>query len=337
MRPAAVRNGEGRHPVAMLLLFVAVVIVSAGALAPVLWAAGKAFAGMVETRGWREVPVVGWFGGKLAESDFGRYFGRAFLVSALGWLWPFLRWMGVGREGLGLEPNPRRWVDYVGGFVVASGMLLAMGGYFVWRGAYDWRIDPKLSGKIGRVLMSAAVVPVLEEFLFRGVFLGMAMRAARRGVAMVVVSGLFAVLHLIKPPDPLPASLANEPIRWWSGFEMTGIIFRSYGDLGLFVSEFATLLMVGLILAWARGFTKSLALPMGLHAGWVFGVGMFALVSRTSKGLRRGHWEIGEGALRVPLIGENLKLGLAPLVVLGLTAVVVGVLWRARRRGNAGG
>jgi hypothetical protein len=59
---------------------------------------------------------------------------------------------------------------------------------------------------------------------------------------------------------------------------------------------------------------------------------MFALVSRTSKGLRRGHWEIGEGALRVPLIGENLKLGLAPLVVLGLTAVVVGVMWRARRR-----
>ena len=61
MSAAAVRNGEGRHPVVMLLLFVAVVIVSAGALAPVLWSAGKAFAAMVESRGWREVPVVGWF------------------------------------------------------------------------------------------------------------------------------------------------------------------------------------------------------------------------------------------------------------------------------------
>ncbi len=320
-----------RNPVVLIVLFLATVIVTAGALAPVLWYAGKAVAGWVEGRGLGGTPGLGWLAGKLGDSDFGRYFNRAFLFAALGWLWPFLRWMGVTRSALGLEPNRHRWQDYAGGFLVAAGLLLAMGAFFLWRGAYQWRVDPKLLSKLPRILMAAAVVPLIEEFLFRGVFLGMAMRAVRRIVAVVLVSAFFAVLHLVKPPDPLPDSLAAGEVGWSSGYAMMGIIFRSYGDPGRFVSEFSTLLVVGLILAWTRGFTRSLALPMGLHAGWIFGVGMFALVSRTSRGLRSGQWMVGEGGVRIPLIGENLKLGLAPLVVLVLTAGVIALLWRKRR------
>jgi membrane protease YdiL (CAAX protease family) len=330
------RTAARRNPVLLILLFLAAVMVTAGALAPLLWHGGKAVASWVEYRGLGGVPGLGWLAGKLADSDFGRYFNRAFLFAALGWLWPFLRWMGVTRAALGLAPNARRWRDYAGGFLVAAGLLLAMGGVFLWNGAYQWRVDPKLAGKLPRILMAAVVVPLLEEFLFRGVFLGMAMRAVRRVVAIVLVSGLFAVLHLVKPPDPLPEALAGGVVGWTSGFEMMGIIFRSYGDPGRFVSEFATLLVVGLILAWTRGFTRSLALPMGLHAGWIFGVGMFALLSRTSKGLRSGQWMVGEGSVRIPLIGENLKLGLAPLLVLLLTAGVIALLWRKRRAEDRG-
>ena len=324
-----------RHPVVQLLLFLAVVIVTAGLLAPLLWHGGRGLAGMIVSFKQQETPLLGWLGRKMAEADFGRYFNRAFLVAALGWLWPFLKWMRVSRAAIGLERNEQRAADFAGGFMAAAGLLLAMGFFFMWRGAYQWRVDPGFTGKLPRVLMSAAVVPVLEEFLFRGVFLGMALRAARPWAAILAVSGIFAVLHLVKPPDPLPASLASQPINWTSGFEMMSVIFRSYGDPGRFVSEFATLLAVGLILAWTRTFTRSLALPMGLHAGWIFGVGFFALLSRTSKGLRRGEWVMDFGGIKVPLIGENLKLGLAPLLVLSLTAVVIALAWRKRRKGEA--
>jgi hypothetical protein len=71
--------------------------------------------------------------------------------------------------------------------------------------------------------------------------------------------------------------------------------------------------------------TRSLWLPIGLHAGWVFGIGFFAGVARASKTVRDDRL--------LPWIGETLKIGLVPLAVLVLTGCLLA--WLVRPGHNA--
>ncbi len=310
---------------ALMCLYLAAVLALGAALAPLLYKGGHWLAEIIVSFRQQQTPVIGWVGDKLGSSDFGRYFSRAFLISALGLLWPFLKWMGVTSGGLGLQPNATRGRHFLTGFATAAGLLLAMGIVFVLMGAYRWNPKADIAASLTRAVCTCLVVATLEEWLFRGVFLGLALRAAPAWLAILAISFLFSILHLVKPPDPLPPGLFDAP-SWTSGFSMMGIIFRDYGDPALFVSEVSTLMAVGLILAWTRVRTGSLWLPIGLHAGWVFGVVIFGALTRTSKALKAGNWDWHVSGSAIPMIGENLKLGLVPLGVLLLTAVVLGLL-----------
>ena len=46
------------------------------------------------------------------------------------------------------------------------------------------------------------------------------------------------------------------------------------------LAAFATLFLIGCILADARVLTRSLWLPIGLHAGWIFASGTFSWLAR---------------------------------------------------------
>ncbi len=52
----------------------------------------------------------------------------------------------------------------------------------------------------------------------------------------------------------------------------------------------------------------------------------------TTKAMRKGqfNWDVGDTA--IPLIGAQLKIGLLPLAVLGLTSIAVLIWLRMRRR-----
>lgn len=322
-----------RSPLVQLLGYLAAVIILSATLAPMLWHGGQWLVGLVTSFKQQSTPLIGWIGQKLGSSDFGRYFNRSFLISALVLLYPFLKWMGASRATLGLTPNPRRWSDLAGGFIIAAAPLLLMGGLFMLVGAYRYKPADNLSTIITRTISSTLAVPLLEEFIFRGVFLGLALRAARPWTAILWVSLVFAILHLIKPPNPLPVEITNFPVTWSSGWELMRLIFRGYGDPSFFISEVATLVMVGIILAWSRCRTSSLWLPMGLHGGWVFGVGIFGGFAKTTKSLQSGGWDFTIGDVHIPLIGTNLKLGLAPLIVLMLTFLLL-MRWLTRRHDN---
>jgi hypothetical protein len=64
--------------------------------------------------------------------------------------------------------------------------------------------------------------------------------------------------------------------------------------------------MIGWILADVRLRTASLWLPIGLHAGWIFGNGFFNRLVR-----RQG--------LALPWVGKNLLVGIVPLAVCLIT------------------
>ena len=64
----------------------------------------------------------------------------------------------------------------------------------------------------------------------------------------------------------------------------------------LVLAGFTTLLLIGVILAHARLSTRSLWLPIGLHAGWIFASGTFRQIA---------HREI----VTLPWLGKSLLIG----------------------------
>ena len=354
-----------------ILLFLAAVLVLGAVLAPPLYWGGKWLATMIVSFKQTGTPVIGWIGQKLTTHQFDSYYNRAFLVSALGLLWPFLKLMKLSGDPLGLEKNPRRTGDAVWGFVLAAGFLaLLTAGLMAW-GAYVMEAPVKWGGIIPRAILTGIIVALLEEWLFRGVFLGVALRTSRPWAAILVVSALFAILHLVKAPDILlhdeagrksvnavlksgnwaghADALRTRPdagnwmidrdykqfsptnIHWGSGFEMTAAIFRKKAEPKLFFSEFLTLFAIGVILARARCATKSLWLPIGLHAGWIFANTLCLGMTMPADALKAGGFQFHAGGTGIPWIGEELKIGLLPLATLILTWLALE--WRLRRRG----
>ena len=259
-----------------------------------------------------------WLGGAtpslefLQRVTFQRYFNRAMLVAAVALLWPLAKSLHVrSRSDLGLSPNPA-WRRDVGlGFALACGLLFALGAVLLVAGLYDWRQGLKWTD-LPNAAVSAAAVSILEESLFRGALLGVVLRTAGAWPAQNFVAALFAIVHFLKPPEnttPLLASLGS--IHWLSGFELLPKVFWQFSDPWLLLGGFLTLFVVGLTLGLITRATHSLWSAIGLHAGWVFGLKTFSALTAPTR------------AHLLPWVGQNLLIGLGPLVTVALTAAIL--------------
>jgi membrane protease YdiL (CAAX protease family) len=295
------------------------------ALAPWLWWAAGGWGGCWVGGGWARVPVIGSWIGSIQRADFTRVFNRAMLVAALVCLWPAGRLLRLRVGELGLERNARRGRDVLVGFVLGGGLLLMMGWGFVQTGVFGWRKNVDFGGVLQDSLMRAAGAGIVEEVFFRGALLGLVLRVWRPRAAIAFVSAVFAAVHFLQAP---PSLVIREGIEAGTGFWLVGEILRVFGDANFLLAECATLFTAGWILGEARMRTRSLWLPIGLHAGWIFGIGLFAGLTRASRAVRRDEY--------LPWIGETLKSGLVPLGMLALTGVAVWAYVRYGRRPTAG-
>jgi membrane protease YdiL (CAAX protease family) len=355
-----------------ILLFLAVVLLLGALLAPPLYWGGKFLAELIVSFKQTNTPVIGWIGKKLVSNEFGSYFDRAFLLSALGLLWPFLKWMRLSGDRLGLEKNPMRARDTAAGFVVACAFLAVLTALLLWCGAYIMEPGVHWSGIITRAALTCVAAALLEEWLFRGIFLGVALRTSRPWVAIIAVSAFFSILHRVKPPDlfvqetaarenvetylrsadwpnqferlrqnPESADwmyateyrgFAPARIHWTSGLEMTALIFKRGADPTAFVSKFLTIFAIGIILARARCATRSLWLSIGFHAGLIFANTLCLGMTMESPALKQGRFDLILDGTRIPWIGPELQIGLAPLVTLLVMAGAIEWWIRRRRR-----
>ncbi|MEO8439172.1 MAG: CPBP family intramembrane glutamic endopeptidase [Spartobacteria bacterium] len=271
---------------ARLLLYLAAVIVGGALAAPPLFWLGQA----VITHGF--LP-------SLARFDFESYFHRALLVAALVFLWPLLRAVHVRSwSDLGLAKNRRAGADVAAGFVIAAVPLLCCGAVLIVLQIYSLR-SGFLWHKMPTVLFAASFVPILEELLFRGFIFGLLLRSFSRLNALLLTSGLFSIVHFLKAPEQ---TTPNDSVSWFSGFDSIAHSFGQFADPMLLAAGFLTLFAIGCILADGRLLTRSLWLPIGLHAGWIFANGTFS---------KAAHRE----ALALPWVGKNLLVGIAPLIL----------------------
>lgn len=294
------------------MVWVAASLLLAAIISPWLYQAGKWLA---EVAAQRELPgLLEWLASACGRAKFGRFFDRALLVSALLLLPPLFRRIRRLRETRphGTELLKLGWrrasIQLVAGCLLAGGILWALCGFVEWTGAF---VDRPSSLGLGRfaskVLLPAAGASLVEEWLFRGVLLGLWLRFARPLAACLGSSLLFAFLHFIKPP---PGTVIADPSHPLAGIELLGGVFLNYLDPRFFIGDFISLTAVGLILAWARLRTGALWFSIGLHAGWIMAFKAASLLYRDVPGHPLHPWGVG----------DSLRSGMLPLLTLIVTA-----------------
>jgi membrane protease YdiL (CAAX protease family) len=155
------------------------------------------------------------------------------------------------------------------------------------------------------------VVALVEELIFRAALFGILRQTLAWPVALAVSSAVYASVHFLqKPPAPLP-------IDWLSGIRLLPELCRIPPDgLGL-APAFLTLFLAGAILALAYQRTGTLFMSIGLHAGWIFWLTTYRLLTQEAPRASRSIWG-----------SDKLIDGWLPFFML---AVVLAGLWRMGR------
>ena len=278
-RPTAGAQDGAPGPAARSFLFLVVyiggVFLAGALLAPWLYRAVAALSG--------PVPVIE----TLADHSFRRYVHRSILALALLGLWPFARTLGVrGWLDLGLTASigaTRMGAGLATGTgAIAAGTLLvlAAGGRTVTAGLAPATVLAVLT----TAALSAAVVAVIEEVLFRGVLFGALRRAADWRAALAVTSLIYALVHFFgAPPSP-------SPITWSSGLAILPAMLAGFVRIDELVPACFTLFLAGTVLALSVQRTGGLGFAIGLHAGWVLWVRSYGVLTGPAPGVATPVW-----------------------------------------------
>lgn len=181
------------------------------------------------------------------------------------------------------------------------------------------------ASRVGELLLigaaSGLAVGFVEETFFRGLVQGAVVREMRRPLAgIALVSVLYAAMHFLErvriPPDE---------VGWTSGFTLLASTVTGFADPARIGDSFLALVVVGLLLGLVTCWTGSIALAVGLHAGWVW-------VMRTTVGMTT----LNPDAPLAWLV--NAKDGYTGWLVVGaaLAFLAVAVALRARLRALGG-
>src|SRR5207247_563858 len=227
------------------------------------------------------------------------------LIAAAALLWPFLRITNVrSMADLRLARNPCWGRDVFAGILLSAIPLFCCGALLIALNVYSFRHSFAWA-RFGNVLAATVTVPFIEETFFRGIVLGVLLKTGRQYMSILATSAIFSVIHFLKAPER-----TSTTVTWISGLNSIAHSFEQFGDATMLISAFATLFLIGWIMADARVLTRSLWLPIGLHACWIFGNGTFSRVAR-------------QEMLVLPWLRKNLLVGIVPLGVACLTWVLM--------------
>ncbi|MGH8102112.1 MAG: CPBP family glutamic-type intramembrane protease [Chthoniobacterales bacterium] len=244
----------------------------------------------------------------LAKFRFETFFHRALLIAAVVLLWPFLRVSHVhGLRDLDLAPNPRPGRDFIAGLLVAIVPLLCCGAVLLAFRFYSVRHIITVHA-LSKTVLAGIFVPFIEEPLFRGLILGLLLRTGWRKMSILTTSAFFAAAHFFGSAEQAPTV-----VTWTSGFRAIPDSFSRFVDPLSILPAFATLFLIGWILADARVRTRSLWLPIGVHAGWILASGTFNAVARRQIDI-------------FPWLGQNWLVGIVPIGIGALTWLFI-ILW----------
>lgn len=297
-----------------LLIWLCASLVLAALLTPHLYDVGKAFAADALTKDYPAVLESVAKSAQKAKAD--RYFSRCLLISAL-LLLPLLisRVRRIPERGnrtdfaLRKQSWARRGAQLATGWLIGAVALGVVALMLHLTGASEPSGKTlSLSKIITKALVPSLGAGMIEEWVFRGLLLGLWLRACSTRTAWFGNSLMFSFLHFLKPPEGTEIA---DPSAWHAGLEILSSTLGHFTDPAFFFTEFATLTFLGMILADSRIRSHSLCLAIGLHAGLVFALKTFSMTQVLNP----------DSALHPWFIGDDLKSGLLPLAALGICMI----------------
>ncbi|MBU0679067.1 MAG: CPBP family intramembrane metalloprotease [Verrucomicrobia bacterium] len=170
-------------------------------------------------------------------------------------------WASVGLRGGRLEVRRLIW-----GFLTG---VVTLGGLYLWAFITHARILvpglPGIAANTGLFAVSALVVGVMEEILFRGVIFGALRGSFSYWGGAIVASVFFSAIHFCKP---VPA-IGVVHVEWDTAFALLPAIFYE-GWIQDLVPLSLTLFLMGMTLSALYDSFGSLFPVIGLHAGWIW-------------------------------------------------------------------
>ena len=275
-------------------IYMIAVFVGGALLAPLLYWLAQSFAG--------EFP-------KIANSPFHRFINRSLLSVALLGLWPLFRALGAGSlTEVGLVPRKCHWKELGVGFALGFVSLAIVAAIALAGGARVMEpIDGRLWQRLFGAALTATVVAVLEEVLFRGAIFGALRKAFHWVKALIISSMIYALVHFMQSASP------GGTVHWYSGLEILPQMLRGFADFHQLFPGFLTLTVAGLLLGLAYQRTGALYFSIGLHAGWIFWLKSYGILTRAAGSGQDWFWGKGK------LIDGWLALG----VMVGVLVVFV--------------
>lgn len=134
-----------------------------------------------------------------------------------------------------------------------------------------------LAQTAAKALLAGLAVGLIEETFFRGALYAGLRRYARLYGTAVLSALLYAALHFIRPQELAP----DTAVAWTTGFSLLFGAFHQFGTSAIWDS-FAALTAAGTLLALLRAWHGSIALAIGVHAGWV---AMIKIAKKTTDGV----------------------------------------------------
>lgn len=267
-------------------------------------------------------PVADWLLPGRAY-DFGEPFRRlAEILALVGGYWLWKRHRDPAAAERAAELGRASWLFF--GFLVGTTSLTLLLLVEVRTGAL--RVAPAALdlwlGRAGRAMVSAVLLAVFEETIFRGFLLVTLRREVGLAAAIGVSSVVFAACHyFVAHVTVVPGA---EPFVGWR-------VLAAHWNAAADPSHLASLLglaFAGAALAAARLLSGTLACAIGLHVGWVFLFKSARLVVQPSPMVR---WLYGPDG-----VAGRPETWLALLAVIGVLALprlrtTFGVLTESRR------
>jgi membrane protease YdiL (CAAX protease family) len=322
-------RNEARGDVWKVWLYAAASVTLGAWISPLLYNAGKALAEVSSAKSTNG--LLDWLAGICRAADFTRFHGAAILLAAALLFLPWMEWIHAPRgtavargpwrlrlpygarmalRGQPLREQPNGFWHLCAGFLVAAGLLLPMAVAMVPAGFFSLRSPVGgLAPLAVKTLSGGFLLAAVMEVFFRGVAMGIFLRAMRPSAALGMSAAFFALVLSVIPQAGVGVA---DPDAAGTGFELLGRLFEQLADWRALGAKLLPLLALGLVLAYARWRTESLWMPIGLHTGWLFSKGMLGALGVAVPQ--------GAGALLLHGLAPTLALLIAGILAHYLTA-----------------
>jgi membrane protease YdiL (CAAX protease family) len=208
-------------------------------------------------------------------ANFERIVSRTILILAVLLFYPTCRILRINIfTSLGFNKKNIPSIA-IRSWLLGVAMLAPISIFFIFCGFRIWEPAApdlyELITIITSAIISACLIGLIEETLFRGLLQSQLTATINSFWAVIIVSIIYSSVHFLQAPNFDP----SQTIHWYSGFTLLSSAFANFSNTIAFLDAWIALLLAGLFLSLVRLRTNNILWCIGIHAGWVTHIKVF--------------------------------------------------------------